>query len=64
MVHIYTDGSVLVARGRVELGQGVNTKMIEVRKGVSLLPLAKIRLYKILLDAVIPVPVFYCIWAL
>ncbi|KAM9663655.1 LOW QUALITY PROTEIN: aldehyde oxidase 3-like [Trichechus inunguis] len=30
LVHIYTDGSVLVAHGGVELGQGINTKMIQV----------------------------------
>lgn len=37
LVHIYTDGSVLVAHGGVELGQGINTKMIQVREVGSLL---------------------------
>ncbi|WP_400192048.1 xanthine dehydrogenase molybdopterin binding subunit [Hymenobacter sp. B81] len=30
LVHIYTDGSVGVSTGAVEMGQGVNTKMIQV----------------------------------
>jgi xanthine dehydrogenase large subunit len=29
-VHVYTDGSVSVSTGAVEMGQGVNTKMIQV----------------------------------
>ena len=33
LVQIYTDWSVLVAHGGVELGQGINTKMIQVREG-------------------------------
>jgi xanthine dehydrogenase large subunit len=30
LVHIYTDGSVSVTTGAVEMGQGVNTKMLQV----------------------------------
>ncbi len=30
LVHIYTDGSVSVSTGAVEMGQGVNTKMLQV----------------------------------
>lgn len=30
LVHIYTDGSVAVSTGAVEMGQGVNTKMLQV----------------------------------
>jgi xanthine dehydrogenase large subunit len=29
-VHVYTDGSVSVSTGAVEMGQGVNTKMVQV----------------------------------
>lgn len=34
LVHIYTDGSVLITTGAVEMGQGVNTKMIQVAAAV------------------------------
>src|SRR5205085_2121271 len=30
LVHVYTDGSVSVTTGAVEMGQGVNTKMVQV----------------------------------
>ena len=30
LVHVYTDGSVLVSTGAVEMGQGVNTKILQV----------------------------------
>ena len=30
LVHVYTDGSVNISTGAVEMGQGVNTKMVQV----------------------------------
>jgi xanthine dehydrogenase/oxidase len=30
LVHVYTDGSVLLSHGGVEMGQGIHTKMIQV----------------------------------
>jgi len=30
LVHIYTDGNIVVSTGAVEMGQGVNTKMLQV----------------------------------
>ena len=30
LVHVYTDGSVLVTHGGTELGQGLHTKMVQV----------------------------------
>ncbi|HEX8462661.1 MAG TPA: molybdopterin cofactor-binding domain-containing protein [Segetibacter sp.] len=30
LVHVYTDGSVSVSTGAIEMGQGVNTKMLQV----------------------------------
>ena len=30
LVHVYTDGTVAVSTGAVEMGQGVNTKMVQV----------------------------------
>ncbi len=30
LVHVYSDGSIGVSTGAVEMGQGVNTKMLQV----------------------------------
>eukprot|EP00300_Choanocystis_sp_HF-7_P021075 c20731_g1_i2.p1 GENE.c20731_g1_i2~~c20731_g1_i2.p1 ORF type:complete len:1155 (+),score=277.93 c20731_g1_i2:26-3490(+) len=42
LVHIYTDGSVLVTHGGVEMGQGINTKMAQVAATVLEVPLATV----------------------
>lgn len=34
LVHIYTDGSINISTGAVEMGQGVNTKMIQVAASI------------------------------
>lgn len=31
LVHIYTDGSVLLTHGGTEMGQGLHTKMVQVK---------------------------------
>ncbi|HQZ95852.1 MAG TPA: molybdopterin-dependent oxidoreductase [Pyrinomonadaceae bacterium] len=45
LVHVYTDGSVAVSTGAVEMGQGVNTKMAQVAAKVFGLELADIRVH-------------------
>ena len=45
LVHVYTDGSVSVSTGAIEMGQGVNTKMLQVAAKVFSLPAAKIKLH-------------------
>ncbi|HEX9510960.1 MAG TPA: molybdopterin cofactor-binding domain-containing protein [Puia sp.] len=44
LVHVYTDGSVSVSTGAVEMGQGVNTKMIQVAAEVFSIPPDKIKI--------------------
>ena len=42
LVHIYTDGTVLVSHGGVEMGQGLFTKMIQIASKVLEIPVEKI----------------------
>ena len=44
LVHVYTDGSVSVATGAVEMGQGVNTKILQVAAQVFSLPLNLVKI--------------------
>ncbi|MBW4891832.1 molybdopterin-dependent oxidoreductase [Mucilaginibacter sp. HMF5004] len=44
LVHVYTDGSVSVSTGAVEMGQGVNTKMIQVASHVFAISPDKVKL--------------------
>ncbi|MBV8604365.1 MAG: xanthine dehydrogenase molybdopterin binding subunit [Pelomonas sp.] len=43
LVHVYTDGSVLVNHGGTEMGQGLNTKVAQVVALTLGLPLARVR---------------------
>lgn len=45
LVHVYTDGSVAVSTGAVEMGQGVNTKIAQVAAKVFSLPIEKIKVH-------------------
>ncbi|RYF90619.1 MAG: xanthine dehydrogenase [Chitinophagaceae bacterium] len=44
LVHVYTDGSVLLSTGAVEMGQGVNTKMIQVAASEFCIAASRIKL--------------------
>ncbi len=45
LVHVYTDGSVAVSTGAVEMGQGVNTKMAQVAAKVFGLAIEQIKVH-------------------
>ena len=44
LVHVYTDGSVGVSTGAVEMGQGVNTKILQVAAETFSLPASRIKI--------------------
>ncbi|KAI0211157.1 Xanthine dehydrogenase/oxidase [Lamellibrachia satsuma] len=44
VVHVYTDGTVLVAHGGCELGQGLHTKMVQVTSRALGIPIEKIHI--------------------
>nr|XP_006636840.1 PREDICTED: aldehyde oxidase-like isoform X1 [Lepisosteus oculatus] len=44
LIHIYKDGSVLVTHGGTEMGQGINTKMIQVASHVLKIPVSLIHI--------------------
>ncbi|KAF3688302.1 Xanthine dehydrogenase/oxidase Xanthine dehydrogenase [Channa argus] len=44
LVHIYTDGSVLLTHGGTEMGQGLHTKMVQVASRVLGIPYSKIHI--------------------
>lgn len=44
LVHVYQDGSVGISTGAVEMGQGVNTKMLQVAANVFSIPADRIKL--------------------
>lgn len=43
LVHVYMDGSVNISTGAVEMGQGVNTKMLQVASTIFSIPPDKIK---------------------
>jgi xanthine dehydrogenase large subunit len=44
LVHVYLDGSVNVSTGAVEMGQGVNTKMLQVAATIFSIDAKKVKL--------------------
>jgi xanthine dehydrogenase large subunit len=45
LVHVYTDGSIAVSTGAVEMGQGVNTKIAQVAEKIFGLPIEKVKIH-------------------
>ena len=45
LVHVYTDGSVAVSTGAVEMGQGVNTKIAQVVARIFSLPVERVKVH-------------------
>jgi len=43
LVHVYSDGSVLISTGAVEMGQGVNTKILQVAANIFSVNPAKVK---------------------
>lgn len=44
LVHVYQDGSIGVSTGAIEMGQGVNTKMMQVAAGVFSVDISRIKI--------------------
>ncbi|XP_012925612.1 xanthine dehydrogenase/oxidase isoform X4 [Heterocephalus glaber] len=42
LIHVYTDGSVLLTHGGTEMGQGLHTKMVQVASRALKIPISKI----------------------
>ncbi|XP_011369071.1 xanthine dehydrogenase/oxidase [Pteropus vampyrus] len=42
LIHVYTDGSVLLTHGGIEIGQGLHTKMVQVASRALKIPVSKI----------------------
>lgn len=42
LIMVYTDGSVLLSHGGVELGQGLDTKMLQIASRVLEIPIERI----------------------
>ncbi len=45
LVHVYTDGSVAVSTGAVEMGQGVNTKILQVAANIFSIPPERVKIH-------------------
>lgn len=52
LVHIYTDGSVLITHGGIEFGQGIHTKMVQIAARALEIPAHKIHTMEVATDKV------------
>ncbi|CAH1710177.1 unnamed protein product [Chironomus riparius] len=52
LVHIYLDGSVLLSHGFIEMGQGINTKLLQIASRAFKIPIEKIHIQETSTDKV------------
>ncbi|KAJ3055193.1 hypothetical protein HK097_011269 [Rhizophlyctis rosea] len=52
LVHVYTDGSVLITHGGTEMGQGLHTKMVQIAAHTLGVPISKVHLSETSTDKV------------
>lgn len=52
LIHIYTDGSVLLSHGGTEMGQGLHTKMLQIAAKSLEIPIEKIHITETSTDKV------------
>lgn len=52
LIHVYTDGSVLLSHGGVEIGQGLHTKMIQIASRVLEIPVECIHVQETATDKI------------
>lgn len=52
LIHVYTDGSVLLSHSGIEVGQGLHTKMIQIASRVLEIPYEKIHINETATDKV------------
>lgn len=58
LIHVYTDGSVLLSHGGTEMGQGLHTKMLQVASKTLGIPVEKIHIAETATDKVTFLQVF------
>lgn len=58
LIHVYTDGSVLLSHGGTEMGQGLHTKMIQVASKTLGIPTENIHIAETSTDKVMLAPLF------
>ena len=52
LIHIYTDGSVLISHGGMEMGQGLHTKILQIAARCLSIPLSMVHIAESATDKV------------